>query len=393
MTHTHSATAQAHPNIAFIKYWGNRDERLRLPANGSISMNLDGLYTRTTVSFQPSLALDELVINGHEMTGPGLKRVSAILDEVRAAAGLKGQAEVTSDNNFPSGAGIASSAAAFAALALAATKAAGLDWDEAQISRLARHGSGSACRSVPAGFVEWEPGTGDDDSVACFDCRARTLGAGRLCMALVSSGHKSVGSTEGHALASTSPLQGARVADAPTPAGDLPPRHRGARFRRAGRDHRAGFEPDARGDDDLEPGLVLLAGLPRLTVMHAVREWRAGGLPVAYTIDAGPNVHVICPQDHMPLKVAAMLTGAARRGRCAHGPGGWTCKAGVSYAGSFPPLKRDIIMTILRFLDKKRGKGFSHADVCAFRSGIWWNGFRSRVRTFYRCPPVQDPGG
>ena len=73
---SHSATAQAHPNIAFIKYWGNRDDALRLPANGSISMNLDGLFTRTTVSFQPSLALDEFVLNGREMTGHALERVS-----------------------------------------------------------------------------------------------------------------------------------------------------------------------------------------------------------------------------------------------------------------------------------------------------------------------------
>ena len=72
-----SATAQAHPNIAFIKYWGNRDDALRLPANGSISMNLDGLYTRTTVSFQPSLPFDELIINDHEVTGPALERVSS----------------------------------------------------------------------------------------------------------------------------------------------------------------------------------------------------------------------------------------------------------------------------------------------------------------------------
>ena len=70
-----TATAQSHPNIAFIKYWGNRDSALRIPLNGSISMNLDGLTTRTTVSFQPSLPFDELIINGHEVAGAGLKRV------------------------------------------------------------------------------------------------------------------------------------------------------------------------------------------------------------------------------------------------------------------------------------------------------------------------------
>jgi len=301
---TLSATAQANPNIAFIKYWGNRDERLRLPVNGSISMNLDGLYTRTTVSFQPSLALDELVINAEEMTGPGLKRVAAILDEVRAAAGLKIRAEVTSENNFPTGTGIASSAAAFAALAVAATKAAGLDWTEAQLSRLARHGSGSACRSIPAGFVEWEPGKGDEDSVACSIAGPEHWALAD-CVAIVSSGHKSVGSTEGHALASTSTLQGARVADAP---------RRLEMCRRAilGRDFDL-LAAIIELDSNLMHGVMMTSNPAliywqpaTLSIMHAVREWRAGGVPVAYTIDAGPNVHVLCLQDHSQL-VASKL--------------------------------------------------------------------------------------
>ena len=296
MTHTHSATAQAHPNIAFIKYWGNRDERLRLPANGSISMNLDGLYTRTTVSFQPSLALDELVVNGHEMTGSGLTRVSTILDEVRAAVGMRERAEVDSDNNFPTGAGIASSAAAFAALALAATKAAGLDWDEVQLSRLARHGSGSACRSIPAGFVEWEPGTGDEDSVAS-SIGGPDHWALADCIALVANAHKSVGSPEGHALAPTSPLQAARVADAPR-------RLEICRRSILGRDF-DGLASIIELDSNMMHAVMMTSNpalmywqAATLTVMHAVREWRAGGLPVAYTIDAGPNVHVFCPQDY-----------------------------------------------------------------------------------------------
>lgn len=108
-----SATAISHPNIAFIKYWGNRDNELRLPVNGSISMNLDGLFTRTTVSFTSSKQ-DLLSINGKEVTGKGLERVSYILDLVRVRAGINERAEVTSENNFPAGAGIASSAAAFA---------------------------------------------------------------------------------------------------------------------------------------------------------------------------------------------------------------------------------------------------------------------------------------
>src|SRR5512137_3058543 len=96
---TQTITAQASPNIAFIKYWGNRENSLRIPMNGSISMNLDGLFTQTTVSFQPSLPFDELVINGHEVAGPGLERVSYILDLIREMAGITQKAEVMTGNN------------------------------------------------------------------------------------------------------------------------------------------------------------------------------------------------------------------------------------------------------------------------------------------------------
>lgn len=299
-----STTAQASPNIAFIKYWGNRDSALRLPANGSISINLDGLFTRTTVSFQPSLALDELVINSHQVMGKGLERVVALLELVRQAAGISLRAEVVSENNFPTGAGIASSASAFAALALAATKAAGLDWSEAQISRLARLGSGSASRSIPSGFVEWQMGTGDED---CFAVSIAPPEHWDLadCVAIVSAGHKATGSTEGHALAPTSPLQAARVADS------------GRRLeicRRAilERDF-AAFANIIELDSDMMHA-VMMTSQPQLfywkpatlAVMESVRSWRGDGLQAAYTIDAGPNVHVICPQSEMDA-VASLL--------------------------------------------------------------------------------------
>ena len=208
------ATALANPNIAFIKYWGNRDNALRLPVNGSISMNLDGLSTRTTVSFQPSLPFDELIINGHEVIGKGLERVSLILDIVREMAGIKERAEVMTENNFPSGAGIASSASAFAALTLAGSTAAGLNLSEPELSRLARRGSGSASRSIPSGFVEWQAGTTDEDSFA-FTIAEPDHWNLVDCVAIVSASHKKTGSTEGHSIAPTSPLQTARVTDAP----------------------------------------------------------------------------------------------------------------------------------------------------------------------------------
>jgi diphosphomevalonate decarboxylase len=287
-----TATAQANPNIAFIKYWGNRDNALRLPSNGSISMNLDGLYTRTTVSFQPSLPFDELIINGHDINGKGLNRISYILDLVREMAGIKMNAEVMSENNFPAGAGIASSAAAFAALALASSKAAGLNLSEAELSRLARRGSGSASRSIPGGFVEWQMGTGDNDSVAVSIAPPEHW-ALVDCIAIVSSQHKKTGSTEGHALAWTSPLQAARVADAPRRL-DI------CRNAILNRDFEA-LANIIELDSDMMHSVMMTSHPPlmywqsaTLEVFHQVREWRAGGLLAAYTVDAGANVHVIC---------------------------------------------------------------------------------------------------
>ena len=286
-----STTALAHPNIAFIKYWGNRDNTLRLPVNGSISMNLDGLFTRTTVTFNSSQR-DSLFINEHPVTGKGLDRVSYILDLVREMANINERVEVSSVNNFPAGAGIASSAAAFAALALASSHAAGLTLSEDQLSRLARRGSGSASRSIPSGFVEWKMGTGDDDCVAVSIAPPEHW-ALVDCIAIVNASHKKTGSTEGHAIAGTSPLQNARVADAP---------RRLEICRNA--IHNKDFETFANiieHDSDMMHSVMMTSNPPLMywqsatvEIFHQVREWRASGLPVGYTVDAGANVHVIC---------------------------------------------------------------------------------------------------
>jgi diphosphomevalonate decarboxylase len=293
-----TATAFANANIAFIKYWGNRENALRLPANGSISMNLEGLYTRTTVSFQHSLPYDELIVNGRELAGPSLERVSCMLDLIREMARMDQQAEVVSENNFPSGAGIASSAAAFAALALAGSKAAGLRLSEPELSRLARRGSGSACRSVPGGFVEWFMGEKDEDSYAASIAPADHWNLVD-CVALISESHKKVGSTEGHAIAASSPLQQARLADTP---------------RRLDLCRKAVLERDfdlLAGIVELDSDMmhaVMMTSSPALhywtaasvEAMSAVRGWRHEGLPVCYTVDAGPNVHVLCPENALP---------------------------------------------------------------------------------------------
>jgi diphosphomevalonate decarboxylase len=289
---THSATALAHPNIAFIKYWGNREDALRLPSNGSISMNLEGLDTRTSVDFDESLSGDELRINGQAPGEAAVGRAGRMLEEVRRLAGMTLFARAESKTNFPIGAGIASSASGFAALALAASKAAGLDLSEAELSRLARRGSGSACRSIPGGFVEWSAGTGDADS---FAVSIAPPGHWDLadCIAMLSSEPKATGSSLGNTLAGSSPLQTARVEDAPR-------RLSICRAAILGRDF-GGFASIVEEDSNMMHAVMMTSRPPlfywqpgTLTVMQAVRSARAGGLPACYTIDAGPNVHVLC---------------------------------------------------------------------------------------------------
>lgn len=292
-------TAIACPNIAFIKYWGNRDDQLRLPSNGSISMNLDGLHTRTQVAFDPDLPSDELILDSASTQGPALRRVSTFLNLVRERAGLQLHARVESSNNFPMGAGIASSASAFAALALAASTAAGLELNEKDLSRLARHGSGSACRSIPGGFVEWQAGQDDETSFA-FSIAPPEHWSLADCIAIVSQEHKPTGSAQGQALAHTSPLQAARLADAP---------RRLEICRRAilDRDFSA-FAEVVELDSNLMHAVMMTSNPPlfywqpaTLQVIQAVIEWRKEGQPLCYTIDAGPNVHVLCLEQYTNL--------------------------------------------------------------------------------------------
>jgi diphosphomevalonate decarboxylase len=270
-------------------------------------MNLEGLSAKTKVLFSETLSEDSLILNEEEISGAGLVRVSQILDEVRKSAGILLYAEVVSENNFPTGAGIASSAAAFSALALAASKAAGLELEEPSLSILARHGSGSACRSIPSGFVEWTNGKTDQDSYA-FSIAPPEHWDLADCVAVTSSGHKHIGSTQGHRLAETSPLQKARVEDAPRRI-DI------CRKAILDRDFET-FAFIVEKDSDLMHAVMMTSNPAlfywnpaTLHVMQSVRDWRAEGLPVFYTIDAGPNVHVITlkeKMDEVQAKLAAL---------------------------------------------------------------------------------------
>ncbi|HLC93232.1 MAG TPA: diphosphomevalonate decarboxylase [archaeon] len=158
------STATANSNIALVKYWGKRDEKLILPHNSSISMTLDGLYTTTTVEFSEKYKADTLSIDGEKISGEELERAALQLNIVRKRAGVSEKARIVSESNFPKAAGLASSASGFAALTLASAKALDLDLSARELSIIARQGSGSACRSFHDGFVEWTKGSMEDGS-------------------------------------------------------------------------------------------------------------------------------------------------------------------------------------------------------------------------------------
>jgi diphosphomevalonate decarboxylase len=285
------ATAVANPNIAFIKYWGKTDDVLNLPANPSLSMNLAALTTATTVEFRPGLPGDLVTIDGEPATGQAQGRVVQHLDRVRAMAGTNERAQVVSQNDFPSGTGLASSASAFAALSLAATRAAGLALSDDELSRLARLGSGSACRSVPAGFALWE---GDTDATSLAH-QVEPPDHWDLydLVAIVSYKHKWVGSHQGHELASTSLFYPARLAAVPELLATI----------RSGLQARdlAAMGPAIEADA-LAMHSVMMTSDPSLlywqegtmAVLQGVRAWRRSGLEVFFSMDAGPNVHCFC---------------------------------------------------------------------------------------------------
>lgn len=306
-----AATAVACANIAFVKYWGLRDAERTLPYNGSISMNLDACLTTTTVTFDPSFAQDEVILTlyGQEPQragGRARERVVTHLDRLRSLAGVGWRARVESANTFPSDAGIASSAAAFAALTLAGAAALGLQLDERQLSILARRsGSGSACRSIPAGYAEWrlpdgpfDPLRWDQESYAVSLAPPEHWALADV-VAVVDTGAKKVGSAENHRLATTSAYFAARLAE-------VPARLDAVREAIARRDlEQLGEATEA---DAISLHVVCMTSRPpsfywngaTVEIIHAVRAWRAEGLQAYFTIDAGPNVHVICAAADRP---------------------------------------------------------------------------------------------
>ena len=165
-------TAIANVNFALSKYWGKRDQALMLPSVSSVSITLDDLFTKTSVEVDETLSADEVTINGEVLDAGSseyLEYTGKFLDIAREMAGTDSKIRMASENNFPTGAGLASSASGFAALAVAVNEAFSLKLDTRELSILARRGSGSATRSILGGFNAWSKGERDDGLDSCIE--------------------------------------------------------------------------------------------------------------------------------------------------------------------------------------------------------------------------------
>jgi diphosphomevalonate decarboxylase len=315
-------TARANVNVALVKYWGKRDATLNLPATGSISLTLDRLFVEASCAPTDEKA-EPCTIDGVDAAGEEGARIRRFLDVVRAEAGSTARFRVTTRSEVPRGVGLASSAAAFAALALAGSRAAGLRLEPPALSALARRGSGSAARSIFGGFVVWHRGERADgrDSVAeqLLDPAAWDV---RMVVAVTSTAPKAVSSREGMRRAAESPLYPAWVE---TAEHDLA----GARAAIAARDLEAlGLVAEHSA---LKMHAIGLAARPALlywrgaTVecIHRVWALRAEGVAGWVTIDAGPQVKVLCAPGDAERIAAALreVPGVERVLTCCPGRG------------------------------------------------------------------------
>jgi diphosphomevalonate decarboxylase len=283
-------TAISHPNIALIKYWGKADEKLNIPLNNNISITLDKLTTTTTVEFSEKYPKDSLILNKKETAN--LERVERVLNEIRKMAGIKDKAKIVSENNFPTGAGLASSSSGFSALALAASKAAGLNLDKKELSILARLGSGSACRSIYGGFVEWLAGKKSEDSYAIQIAKPDYWDL-KILVTIIKEDEKEVGSTKGHSLAKENPFLETRLKILDKYLKDVRNGIKEKDFTKVGK---------AAEFDCISMHATMMTSIPMLLywttgtirVINAVKKMREEGLECYFTIDAGPNVKVLC---------------------------------------------------------------------------------------------------
>lgn len=283
-------TAKAPANVGLIKYWGRKDEQLKIAENASFSVNLSHLITTTTVEFDKKYKKDEIYLKDIEEI-EAVKKVVMHLDRIRKLAKISLFARVASQNSFPSSTGLSSSSSGFAALTLAGTIAAGLNFSEKELSRLARLGSGSACRSIPDGYTEWH-GVSDGTSFAVSIFPHNYWEIVDI-VAIVSTQKKDVSSSRGQMEARTSPFYPTRLLRIEEKLKQMKESIKEKNFRKFG---------ELLEEEALELHAVMLTQKPSLiywtpqtlSLMKKVREWRQGGIPVYFTINTGQDIHLFC---------------------------------------------------------------------------------------------------
>jgi diphosphomevalonate decarboxylase len=317
------AMAVAHPNVALIKYWGKSDLDKNLPATGSLSITLGGLHTRTRVEFVEGLAQDRLLLGGKSDIEAGI-RMSRCLDQLRQHAGCDLFAVVESTNDFPTGAGLASSASGFAALTKAGAAALNLVLPAQELARIARLGSGSAPRSLFAGAVLLDI-TSEPGQTVCTTISGPKDWPLEVIIAITSADKKDVSSTAG--------MESSRLAS--------------PYFEGWVSSHPADLEAGLACFEDKDfTGLAELAEYnclkmhslamstnppllywspATLACMQAIVEMRSNGIPVFFTVDAGPQVKAVCLPGSTELvrEKLQSITGVIKTLDCKLGQGAW----------------------------------------------------------------------
>ena len=303
------ASAKAHSNIALIKYWGKRGEELNLPAVGSISITLHELFTISSLEFDENLKTDFVEINGKKASRQETERVSRFLDHFRKLAKIASRSRVFSKNNFPTGAGLASSASAFASLSLAANRATGLNLSKAQLSEFARIGSGSAARSIYGGFVEMKVGKKQDGSDAfAVQLAKQDFWDLHVLIAVTSEEKKEIASTTGmQHTAKTSPYYDAWTTTNKPDLDEMRQAILQRDFHKLGELSEFSCLKMHSLMLSANPGLIYWNGAT-LDCIHAIRSLRKENIPVYFTIDAGPQVKALCWKNDIP-KIQAELEG------------------------------------------------------------------------------------
>jgi diphosphomevalonate decarboxylase len=300
-----------------IKYWGKRDEQLILPLNSSLSATLDqaDLCTITTVMASPRLTRDRLWLNGVEES-LATDRTERVLREVRKRARPELRelhVHIVSENNFPTAAGLASSASGFAALVFGLAQAFEVrETFAGELSMLARLGSGSACRSMYGGWVKWRKGARPDglDSIAVQVCDENYWSDLEVLVCVVSARKKAVASTSGmRETVQTSGLLRARVERLVEPRCQALEQ---ALLSRRWLDVARLTIQDSNEFHaccaDTYPPIHYLRGTSKriIRLVHALNDLHRQPL-AAYTFDAGPNAVLYLPRQHVPEVLRALL--------------------------------------------------------------------------------------